>query len=105
MTLKEYNKKYYLRNKHKWNNHSDKRLLRLYNITVSDYEKLKKDQNNKCKICNKPERATQSNRIKRLAIDHCHTTGKVRGLLCHSCNVRLSFIEKYKTQINDYLRK
>ena len=98
-------KEYYRNNKDKWKNcnHSDNRLLRVYGITVSDYDKMLKHQNYKCKICKKDERAMQSNKIKRLSVDHDHNTGKIRGLLCHSCNVRLSFVDKYNKQINKYL--
>jgi hypothetical protein len=39
------------------------------------------DQNGKCSICNGLDTAN-----KRLAVDHCHETGKIRGLLCGSCN-------------------
>lgn len=43
------------------------------------------NQGNKCKICETHE----SEFDKRLAVDHCHKTGKVRGLLCSSCNTSL----------------
>lgn len=51
-----------------------------YGITLKDYETLEKSQNGVCKICQKPEKG------KRLAVDHCHETGKIRGLLCQKCN-------------------
>jgi len=45
-------------------------------------------QNNVCKVCNQPEKAVH--RITKqpvaLSVDHCHTTGKIRGLLCSGCN-------------------
>jgi DNA mismatch repair ATPase MutS len=47
------------------------------------------EQRGKCKICNKPlhydKRSTH--------IDHCHTSGKVRGLLCHLCNPMLGMAQ------------
>jgi len=43
-------------------------------------------QNGKCAICKKPETRKTGNKIRELSIDHCHKTGKVRGLLCDSCN-------------------
>jgi hypothetical protein len=50
-----------------------------------------KQQDGKCLICG----ATESIHGHRLAVDHCHTTLKIRGLLCKSCNVGLgNFYEK-----------
>lgn len=43
------------------------------------------EQKGLCKICHQPP----NGRWKRLAVDHDHLTGKVRGLLCHSCNAGL----------------
>jgi len=53
------------------------RLKSRYGITLKEYTKLKLKQNNCCKICKKEEK---------LVVDHCHTTKKVRGLLCTLCN-------------------
>lgn len=58
-----------------------------YGITIEKFNDMVKDQNNLCKICLKPETAFNvSGKKRRLAIDHCHKTGKVRGLLCGKCN-------------------
>lgn len=65
--------------------------LRLYGITLEKYDNLATSQNNCCAICGKAE----SN--KKLAVDHCHKTGKVRKLLCSDCNVTLG---KVKENIN-----
>ncbi len=58
-------------------------LKKNFNITLNDYKKMLSDQNNLCKICNNidPYRS--------LAVDHCHKTNKIRGLLCHKCNTSL----------------
>lgn len=60
-------------------------------IEVSLYEQLYKQQNGLCAICFKPEMMTSSSKRgpKRLAVDHCHETQVIRGLLCHRCNVSL----------------
>jgi hypothetical protein len=50
-----------------------------YGINKEDFDKMIIDQNNSCKICNQ-----QLN--DEIHIDHCHSTGKVRGLLCGKCN-------------------
>lgn len=62
-----------------------------YGITREEYEELEKKQQGLCGICGKPER---SNRSKYLSVDHNHTTGKVRGLLCFACNTALGKMEE-----------
>lgn len=50
-------------------------------------------QNNLCKICGKPEThlyRNQEGKVRDLSVDHCHKSGKVRGLLCDSCNLLIS---------------
>ena len=77
----------------------DLHYKRTYGITLEDYNKMLKEQNNRCKICGQEETAKSRSRvrpIKKLAVDHDHKTGKVRGLLCHQCNVILGQYEKYK---------
>lgn len=64
-------------------------LRRRYGIGVADYASLLDAQDGVCAICGQPP--TKS--YLALDIDHCHKTGKVRGLLCRRCNVRLSYIE------------
>ena len=54
-----------------------------YGITLEQYDKMLANQNGGCAICGAK---TPSNRTKYFAIDHCHATGKVRGLLCMKCN-------------------
>ena len=58
--------------------------LKQYGITPDDYIQMLGNQNGECAICGSPD----SGCIKkeRLHVDHCHTTGKVRGLLCTNCN-------------------
>jgi hypothetical protein len=56
-------------------------------LTEADYDNLVKIQNGLCAICKKPETSSNQHVLqKRLAVDHCHKTGKVRGLLCSKCN-------------------
>lgn len=58
-------------------------LRRRYGITLDDYDKMLAKQNGKCAICN----GTYISEGKtRFSVDHCHTTSKVRGLLCNNCN-------------------
>jgi hypothetical protein len=63
-------------------------LRRRFAITLEAYETLFNAQGGACAICGRPE-YTRS-----LAVDHDHTTGVVRGLLCTRCNLRLGNLEK-----------
>lgn len=62
-------------------------LKRKYGISDSEYAALHEAQGGKCRICG----ASQGER--RLAVDHCHSSGVVRGLLCGSCNQGLGFFK------------
>ena len=53
-------------------------------ITKEDYDKKLELQNYKCAICN-----NLPTEKKALALDHCHTTLKVRGFLCDNCNTAI----------------
>lgn len=79
------------------------RLKTMYGITLEDYHTMLLVQEGKCKICKKFETAISdaTNKIKTLAVDHDHITGKVRGLLCDSCNVGLG---RFKDSV-DFLKQ
>lgn len=62
----------------------DRYLRRTYGISLEEFEAMESEQGGVCAICGEPER----NR-KYLSVDHDHTTGCVRGLLCHLCNALL----------------
>jgi hypothetical protein len=59
--------------------------LKNYGITQADYDAMLERQQHRCKIC----RRHKSEFKRRLHVDHCHTTKKVRGLLCDMCNTGL----------------
>ena len=96
--IKVVKKEYYLKNKEHilakskiWAlNNKDRireyQLKRDYNLTLDQYNKMLSDQNNCCKICD----------IKMISphVDHCHTTGKVRALLCKNCNTSLGKLKE-----------
>jgi len=72
-----------------WARSSASRLLKHeYGITLLEYEALLAKQNGVCAICQQPEKTLdrKQNKLRRLAVDHCHTTDKIRGLLCFECN-------------------
>lgn len=60
-----------------------------FGITQEEYEDLLIEQDYACAICRQPETAVRQGRLKQLAVDHDHDTGKIRGLLCQRCNVGL----------------
>lgn len=63
----------------------------VYGITLKDYDDMFKKQGGVCFICGQKEtRKNKYTGVCRLHIDHDHKTGKVRGLLCHSCNFGIS---------------
>lgn len=57
-------------------------IRRQYGITLDEYNQMLENQDYKCAICGNEDEVEG----RRLAIDHCHTEGKVRGLLCGKCN-------------------
>lgn len=61
-----------------------------FGITLEEYNALSEEQDHLCAICRKPETVVgNGKRVRKLAVDHDHTTGKVRGLLCTGCNTAL----------------
>lgn len=66
----------------------DKRLISVYGMDLKKYNALLEGQNGTCAIC-KGENKNDRN----LAVDHCHKSGKIRGLLCENCNRALGLFE------------
>ena len=65
----------------------ERHLKRKYGISIEQYNKMFYEQGGKCKIC-----GCMKNKNKRqyfMNVDHCHETGKVRGILCSKCNIIL----------------
>lgn len=84
--------------KNYWKNPEKSRLrqcLIKYDLTEVEYRAMLLDQDFKCKICGIKEIDLK----KRLVIDHCHSTGRVRGLLCYTCNTTLGLWEKSRQLI------
>ena len=65
-------------------------MKRTYGLDFKDYKEMLDKQGGVCAICSSPP---PNNRKTRLAIDHCHKTGKVRGLLCDRCNRSIGLLK------------
>ncbi len=63
------------------NRKAEKLKLR-YGLTYEQWERMRANENHSCMICGISEAETD----KKLDVDHCHTSGKVRGILCNPCN-------------------
>lgn len=62
-------------------------LKRHFGIGIKEYKEMLEKQNNSCAICKQKETSTcKKGNTMRMAVDHCHTTGKIRGILCSNCN-------------------
>jgi hypothetical protein len=84
--------------------HRTRWLLVNFNMTVNDYMTMYEQQDGKCAICGTNE---MNGKRKNFCIDHNHTTGKVRGLLCHNCNVSVGLMKESPELFNKaatYLR-
>lgn len=74
-----------------------------YGITIDEYEKLLLKQNNECAICFR-----QFNERIRPDVDHHHGSKKVRGILCHTCNLALGYLKEDEDiiwNILEYLKR
>ncbi len=60
-----------------------------YGITMAEYNDMFTMQNGSCAICG----IHQTHLKNKLSVDHCHSTGKVRGLLCSNCNTGLGYFK------------
>jgi hypothetical protein len=89
---RESGKRYYLKNR---NVEKNGHLKRTFNITLEQYNKMLSVQNNVCAICKKPETKVfkKTGKVNDLAVDHCHSSGNIRGLLCWRCNTAIGRFE------------
>lgn len=87
------------------------KLKRLYGITREQYDSMLAGQKGKCAICGSKDsysRNYKATKVSKFAVDHCHSTGKVRGLLCTKCNRALGMVnDSIETVLRmaEYLRK
>ena len=79
-------------------------LSRYYGMTIDEYDALYAAQGGVCALCNNPNRKTNGS----LGVDHCHKTGRIRGLLCTGCNLAIATLgddEDGLQKALDYIRK
>ena len=77
---------YHLTKRGVWSRH----IKCKFGITPDVYDELLAKQNCKCAICGTETTGSKNGFF---SIDHCHTTGKIRGLLCNACNKGLGFFK------------
>lgn len=66
-----------------------------YGLTYETYLELFDEQGHSCAICKRAVKPHSPDIIDTGCVDHCHDTGKVRGILCFDCNVGLGkFFDK-----------
>lgn len=83
---KEYRKIWYQNNPEKRKAHQKKWCVsNKYRITIDEYREMFVRQDNKCAICGREGEVIKGSQS--LHVDHCHSTKKVRGLLCRDCNL------------------
>src|SRR5437879_6504440 len=75
-----------------------------YGLTPRDYDALSQAQGGVCASCGNGERSHFRGETRKLAIDHCHQSGKVRGLLCGNCNRALGLLHEDPEKIKALLR-
>jgi hypothetical protein len=67
--------------------------LQKYGLTRRSYETMHAEQGGSCLICGALGKLYPAKGRDILVVDHCHTTGKVRGLLCTPCNTTIGFMK------------
>jgi len=76
-----------------------------YGITLEDFDKVFEQQGGVCAICGKPETFLhQTGVVCRLAVDHNHKTGKIRGLLCRVCNQGLGSFKDNSENLSNAIK-
>ncbi len=89
----------HVRSTYNYEKSRDEQLRINYGISSAEYDALFQAQKGVCAGCGQPAALSRVGRSRRtqaispkLVVDHCHTTGKVRGLLCHTCNQALGLL-------------
>lgn len=84
----------------------EKQLNKRYGMSHEDYERKLGAQNGRCACCDRPLQKTRAGKSPH--IDHCHATGRVRGILCVRCNNVLGMVKDSEEMLGKfahYIRK
>lgn len=95
---RDFQKRYKNPKKKDW--HRDWHLRASYGISLAEYNALLAKQDGACGICG---RKPPFGKFEHLSVDHDHTTGLVRGLLCGYCNSFLGRIQDDISKVTDYM--
>lgn len=76
-----------------------KKLLKRYGLTIEQWEAMRDSQNGLCAICEQPPSKERD-----FHVDHCHQTGRVRGLLCVRCNTSLAWFERVQGRVGRVMK-
>lgn len=80
--------------------------LKRYGLTIESYDAMLTAQGGRCAVCK--DEGNKQSRWNRMSVDHDHTTGKVRGLLCDNCNRALGLLRDDPELVDEaaaYLRR
>lgn len=72
----------------------DYKMRTQYGITLVEFEQMVEDQNHLCACCGVAAISAETvsrRHAERSVVDHCHSTGRVRGILCQPCNLMLGY--------------
>jgi len=105
-----YSQTYKERNPEAYKATERRQALRKFNMTPEEYDAKWTEQAGLCAICQQPEDTFDSKigRVRKLAVDHCHTTGDNRGLLCTRCNTAIGLMQDNPDRLRtaaDYIER
>ena len=83
--------------KHRQDNflhYKDQDLRKFRGISIEEFQAKFDEQGGACANCGKPEKGTRNGKLRWLNVDHNHTTGQIRGLLCSNCNTALGKLQE-----------
>ncbi len=75
-------------------------LKNKFGMTLEEYSTLLEQQNHQCAVCSTPRSLLKRD----LSVDHNHSTGKIRGLLCDNCNIALGHLKEDIQRMNNMIQ-